>query len=74
MSPPFIFGIIYFEGYEKKTKVMCFFCGVGMGGGEGGLAELVLFRAVNSPGQSGILQIHGPYLLVSRLESEISQG
>ena len=27
----------YFEGYEKKTKVMCFFCGVGMGGGRGGL-------------------------------------
>ena len=51
---------------------MCFFCGVGMGGRA--LAELVLFRAVSSPGQSGILQIHGPYLLVSRLESEISQG
>ena len=53
MSPPFIFG--NFEGYEKKTKLMCFFCGVRMGGGGarrggGGLAELVLFRAVNSPG------------------------
>ena len=46
----------------------------GGGGGKVGLAELVLFRAVSSPGQSGILQIHGLYLPVSRLESEISQG